>query len=65
MITLQDSIGKVSDMGSLGLVDPDCKLIGLRLYEGLLKVVPLDFSKSKELKAFNIRSVDLRMFLMC
>ena len=31
-------------------------MIGLRLYDGLFKVIPLELDSNKELKAFNIRS---------
>lgn len=33
--------GRPADSGQLGMVDPDCRAIGLHLYEGLLKVQPL------------------------
>lgn len=59
---IEDSTGKPTDMGAIGIVDPECKLIGLKLYEGLLKIVPLDSVKqkdSKELKSFNIRIEEL------
>ena len=50
----QDCIGRQSETGIIGIVDPQCRLIGLRLYDGLFKVIPLD-RENKELKAFNIR----------
>ena len=59
---IEDSTGKPTDIGAIGIVDPECKLIGLRLYEGLLKIVPLDTVKqkdAKELKSFNIRIEEL------
>lgn len=35
-------------------------MIGLRLYDGLFKVIPLD-RENKELKAFNIRLEELQV----
>ena len=52
--TLQDRIGRASETGIIGIVDPQCRMIGLRLYDGLFKVIPLD-RDYRELKAFNIR----------
>lgn len=51
---LQDRIGRASETGIIGIVDPQCRMIGLRLYDGLFKVIPLD-RDYRELKAFNIR----------
>ncbi|XP_021371372.1 DNA damage-binding protein 1-like isoform X1 [Mizuhopecten yessoensis] len=51
---VQDRIGRPSETGIIGIIDPLCRVIGLRLYDGLFKVIPLD-RDNKELKAFNIR----------
>nr|KAG5686070.1 hypothetical protein BaRGS_030685 [Batillaria attramentaria] len=55
---VQDRIGRPSETGIIGLIDPQCRCIGLRLYDGLFKVIPLD-RENKELKAFNIRLEEL------
>lgn len=39
----------------MAIIDPECRIIGLRLYDGLFKVILLELDSSKELKAFNIR----------
>ena len=52
----QDRIGRPSDTGLIGIIDPESRMIGLRLYDGLFKVIPLELDSNKELKAFNIRS---------
>lgn len=51
---VQDRIGRPSDTGLIGIIDPQCRMIGLRLYDGLFKVIPLELDSNKELKAFNI-----------
>lgn len=51
-----DQISKPSETGSIGIIDPTSRFIGLRLYDGLFKIIPLD-KENRELKAFNIRSV--------
>nr|XP_054761204.1 DNA damage-binding protein 1-like [Lytechinus pictus] len=53
---VQDRIGRPSETGPIGIIDPECRMIGLRLYDGLFKIIPLD-RDNKELKAFNIRFV--------
>jgi DNA damage-binding protein 1 len=50
----QDRIGRPSETGIIGIVDPTSKVIGLRLYDGLFKIIPLS-PDNRELKAFNIR----------
>lgn len=49
-----DKIGKPSETGILAIIDPDCRVIGLRLYDGNLKIIPLE-KDSSEIKAYNIR----------
>ncbi|XP_015904539.1 DNA damage-binding protein 1 [Parasteatoda tepidariorum] len=53
-----DTIARPSETGSIGIIDPLCRIIGLRLYDGLFKVIPLD-KDMKELKAFNVRMEEL------
>uniref|UniRef100_A0A8C8GIP4 DNA damage-binding protein 1 n=1 Tax=Oncorhynchus tshawytscha TaxID=74940 RepID=A0A8C8GIP4_ONCTS len=57
---VQDRIGRPSETGIIGIVDPECRMIGLRLYDGLFKVIPLD-RENRELKAFNIRLEELQV----
>ena len=57
---LQDRIGRPSETGIIGIIDPLCRIIGLRLYDGLFKVIPLD-RDNRELKAFNIRLEELNV----
>ena len=53
-----DKIGKPAETGIIAIIDPDCRIIGLRLYDGLLKIIPLE-KDSIEIKAYNIRFVVL------
>nr|CAG4640606.1 EOG090X00HD [Eulimnadia texana] len=53
-----DKIGKPSETGIIAIIDPSCRVIGLRLYDGLLKIIPLDKDVS-EIKAYNIRIEEL------
>ncbi|RWS30639.1 DNA damage-binding protein 1-like protein [Leptotrombidium deliense] len=57
---VSDQISRPSETGSIAIIDSHCKLIGLRLYDGLFKVIPLD-KENKELKAFNIRMEELNI----
>lgn len=51
---VSDRIGKPSENGILAVIDPQARVIGLRLYDGLLKIIPLD-KDSTELKAASLR----------
>lgn len=51
---VSDRIGKPSENGILAVIDPKARVIGLRLYDGLFKIIPLDKDNS-ELKASSIR----------
>lgn len=52
-------MGRPTEGRQIGIVDPDCTVIALHLYAGLLKVVPLHLDSGNQLKAFNIRLDDL------
>eukprot|EP00111_Clytia_hemisphaerica_P011207 TCONS_00032834-protein len=56
---VQDKIGRLSDTGMIGIIDPLCRMIALHLYDGLLKIIPLELGTNVELKAFNIRLEEL------
>nr|CAG4642998.1 EOG090X00HD [Ilyocryptus agilis] len=53
-----DKIGKPSETGIIAIIDPDCRVIGLRLYDGLFKIIQLE-KESSEIKAYNIRIEEL------
>ncbi|KAF8391008.1 hypothetical protein HHK36_023308 [Tetracentron sinense] len=57
---VSDRIGRPTDNGQIGIIDPDCRLIGLHLYDGLFKVIPFD-SKGQLKEAFNIRLEELQV----
>jgi len=50
---IQDRIGRPADIGQIGIIDPDCRVIGLHLYDGLFKVIPMENGQLKE--AYNLR----------
>ncbi|XP_068656195.1 DNA damage-binding protein 1a-like [Aristolochia californica] len=57
---VSDRIGRATDNGQIGIIDPDCRLIGLHLYDGLFKVIPFD-NKGQLKEAFNIRLEELQV----
>lgn len=57
---VRDNIGRPAENGQIGIVDEDCRAIGLQLYDGLFKVIPCD-EKGKVKEAFNIRLEELRV----
>lgn len=58
---VSDRIGKPSENGILAVIDPQARVIGLRLYDGLFKIIPLD-KDSTELKAASLRLEELNVF---
>lgn len=55
-----DRIGKPSENGIIAIIDPEARVIGLRLYDGLFKIIPLD-KDNCELKASSIRMEELEV----
>lgn len=54
---IKDKIGRARECGHIGIVDPSTRLVGLHLYDGLLKIIPVEADGMKE--AFNIRLEEL------
>jgi DNA damage-binding protein 1 len=53
---IADTIGRETENGQIVVVDPLCRCIAMNLYEGMLKVLPLEPNKYGEpMQAFNIR----------
>lgn len=55
-----DRIGKPSETGIIAVIDPEARVIGLRLYDGLFKIIPLEKDNS-ELKASSIRYAGVQL----
>ncbi|CAM0881522.1 unnamed protein product [Alopecurus aequalis] len=51
-------IGRPTDNGQIGIIDPHYRLIGLHLYDGLFEVIPFD-NKGQLKEALNIRLEEL------
>lgn len=58
---IADPASRPAETGSIVIIDPSCKMIGLRLYDGLFKVIPIEKSKSGPLEAFNIRMEEVHV----
>jgi hypothetical protein len=37
---VRDNVGRPVDNGQIGVIDPESRMIGLHLYDGLFKVLP-------------------------
>ncbi|XP_075223029.1 DNA damage-binding protein pic [Lycorma delicatula] len=57
---VSDRIGKASENGIIAVIDPEARVIGLRLYDGLFKIIPLE-KDNCELKASSIRMEELEV----
>eukprot|EP00898_Chlorokybus_atmophyticus_P002114 jgi/Chlat1/2903/Chrsp2S04662 len=55
-----DRLGRPTDNGQIGIIDPECRIIGLHLYDGLFKVIPIG-PKGQLREAFNIRLEELQV----
>lgn len=58
-----DRVGKPAETGILAVIDPKARVIGMRLYEGLFKIIPLD-KDTTELKATSLRYCDLYFYMI-
>jgi len=56
----KDRIGKPTDNGKLGIISPSCSMIGMHLYDGLFKVIPMR-PDGNLCEAFNIRLEELQV----
>lgn len=52
---IADPASVPAEVRNIVIIDPQCRMIGLRLYCGLFKVLPLAKIKSGDLETFNIR----------
>lgn len=57
---VRDAIGRCADVMQ-GVVDPRCRVIGLFLYEGYYKVLPVDPKTGTLRESFNVRLHELRV----
>ncbi|CAA0805711.1 DNA damage-binding protein 1a [Striga hermonthica] len=57
---VSNAIGRPTDNGQIGIVDPDCRLIGLHLYDGLFTVIPFH-NQGQLMQAFDIRLEELQV----
>uniref|UniRef100_U5EVD6 DNA damage-binding protein 1 n=1 Tax=Corethrella appendiculata TaxID=1370023 RepID=U5EVD6_9DIPT len=55
-----DRVGKPAETGILAVIDPKARVIGMRLYEGLFKIIPLD-KDTNELKATSLRMEEMHV----
>ncbi|KAK0579690.1 hypothetical protein LWI29_029830 [Acer saccharum] len=51
---VSDRIGRPTDNGQIGIIDPDCRLIGLHLYDGLFK----DNKDARHVKTYEVALKD-------
>lgn len=57
---LADRVGKPCEVGQIALIDPDCRLISLHLYDGNMKLIPMDAQGTLQ-EAFNVRIDELKV----
>lgn len=57
---VSDKVGKPAETGILAVIDPKARVIGMRLYEGLFKIIPLE-KDCNELKAYSLRMEDVNV----
>eukprot|EP00117_Sycon_ciliatum_P004057 scpid20029/ scgid8581/ DNA damage-binding protein 1; Damage-specific DNA-binding protein 1 len=58
--------GRPCDTGFIGVIDPRHKVIALRLYAGMIKIIPLEqLHKSQQFFTFDVRLEHLQLIDMC
>ena len=57
---VRDKIGKKSETGTIAVIDPESRVIGLRLYDSLFKVIPLERQISFQIKKKVEQTFDIR-----
>jgi DNA damage-binding protein 1 len=57
---VSDRIGKPVDSGQIAHIDPERRMIGLHIYDGFFKVIPMD-TRGALKEAFNIRLEELQV----
>ena len=58
--SVEEQIERATENGMFSIVDPLCRVLALHLYEGSLKIIPLNFASSNKYQtteAFNVRYV--------
>lgn len=50
---------RIADTGQIGIIDPQCRVIALRIYDGLLKIIPISGGRLQE--AFDVRLEELQV----
>ncbi|RDD41784.1 DNA damage-binding protein 1 [Trichoplax sp. H2] len=58
---MKNRVSRPSETGLIGIVDPDCKVICLKLYDGWLKLIPLELDTDKEMSAEDVRLEELQV----
>ena len=59
-----DRIGRQAEVGQICVIEPDSRMIGLHLYDGLFKVIQANSSGHLGQESFNIRLEELRVLDM-
>ena len=59
-----DRIGRQAEIGQIAVIDPQARLIGLHLYDGLFKVLSATAGGSLQSESFNIRLEELKVLDM-
>lgn len=67
---IADKIARPREMGQIAVIDPDRRMIGMHLYDGLFKVIPMDPVSGGISDAFNVRLnetglIDLKFLSNC
>lgn len=55
-----DRVGKPAETGIIAIIDPKARVIAMRLYESLLKIIPLD-QDTTELRATTLKFEDIHV----
>jgi DNA damage-binding protein 1 len=58
---VEDTIGRPAECGHLCVIDEEATMIGLHMYDGHLKIIPIDEDGAISEQAFNVRLDELKV----
>ena len=58
---VEDTIGRPAECGHICVIDDDATMIGLHMYDGHFKIIPVDEDGGISEQAFNVRLDELRV----
>jgi len=67
--SIKHNIGRATETGQIGIIDPSCSMIGMHLYDGIFQVIPFKHNhgipSALHSEAYDIRIEELQIIDIC